>query len=217
MIPQGSLLIMLVRLIDRIPVSPPLKAGRGRPKVYPDRLFLKALVIMIVRHLHKVHELLLEQPTAEMQTLRSSLMENGRNPACRTWERRLKGLPESIPAQIGCLGRYLIEVIQPWATCGRAAAIDSTVLRSNGGVWDKKDREKGIVPDSSIDIQAHWTKSGWHGRVYGWKLHVIGVVAPVWIPLAAGLTCAKVADNEAPPALTWELPPEARFEVNWVK
>ena len=87
MIPQESLLIMLVRLIDRIPMPQPPPPGRGHPKVYPDRLFLKALVIMIVRHLHKVHELLsvLEQPTAEMQTLRGLLTENGRYPARRTW------------------------------------------------------------------------------------------------------------------------------------
>ena len=213
MIPQESLLIMLVRLIDRIPVPPAPKPGRGHPQVYPERLFLKALVIMIVRHLHKVHELLsvLEQPTAEMQTLRGLLMVNGRYPARRTWERRLKGLPESLPAQIGCFGRYLVALIQPWADCGRAAAMDSTVLRANGGVWHKKDRENGVVPHSSIDTQAHWTKSGWHGWVYGWKLHVVAVVAAIWIPLAANLTSANEADNEVAPALIWELPPEAHF------
>jgi hypothetical protein len=213
MILQESLLIQLVRMIDRILLPPVPKAGRGHPKVYSDRLFLKALVIMIVRQLHKVHELLsvLDQPTAEMQVLRELLTENGRYPTRRTWERRLKGLPESLPAQIGCFGRYLVALIQPWAKCGRAGAIDSTVLRAKGGVWHKKDREKGEVPHTSIDTEAHWTKSGWHGWVYGWKLHVVSVVAAVWIPLAADLTPANVADNEAAPALIWELPPEMRY------
>jgi hypothetical protein len=87
MIAQGSLLVTLVKLVDRIPEPPPpTKRGRGRPKFYPDRLFLKALVIMIVRHLHRVHELLsaLEQPTPEMQALRALLTENGRYPSRRT-------------------------------------------------------------------------------------------------------------------------------------
>ena len=73
MVSQDSLLVTFVNLGDRLPM-PALhaKSERGRPKVYPDRLFLKALVIMIVRHLHNVHELLsvLAQPTAEMRRLR---------------------------------------------------------------------------------------------------------------------------------------------------
>jgi hypothetical protein len=214
MVHLDSLLVTLVKLVNRIPMPPPpTKRGRGRPKFYPDRLFLKSLVIMILRHLHNVHELLsvLEQPTAEMQTLRALLTEKGRYPSRRTWERRLKGLPASLPAQIGCLGRYLVALIQPWATCGRAAAADSTTLWAKGGVWHKKDREKGIVPHTSIDTEAHWTKSGWHGWVYGWKLHIVTTVAAVWIPLAAALTPANEADNGVAPDLIQELPTEVRY------
>ena len=59
MVPQDGLLILLLRLVDRMPMpAAPKKRGRGRPKTYTDRLFLKALVIMIVRRLHQVHELL---------------------------------------------------------------------------------------------------------------------------------------------------------------
>lgn len=213
MIPQESLLVTLVKMIDSIPTPVVTKAKRGRPFTYPEKLFLKALVIMIVKHLHKVHELLsvLEVPTYEMQQLRQLLLEGERYPTRRTWERRLKGLPESLPSQIGCLGRYLVSLIVPWADCGRAVAVDSTVLRSKGGVWHKKDREKGEVPHTSIDTQAHWTKSGWHGWVYGWKLHIACIVASVWIPLSAQLTSANEADNELAPALIYELSPEARF------
>ena len=214
MIGQESLLVILVRLVNRLPLPPcPPKRSRGRPKTYPDRLFLQALVIMIVRHLHTVHELLsvLEQPTPEMQTLRCELHFEGRYPTRRTWERRLKALPASLPAQIGCLGRSLVELIQPWANCGRAAAIDSTVLRSRGGVWHKNDRESGEVPHTSIDTQAHWTKSGWHGWVYGWKLHLIASVAAVWIPLAADLTAANIADSEMAPQLVCRLSAEVRY------
>ena len=214
MIPQEPLLVTLVKLVDRIPTPPPpAKRKRGHPRFYSDRLFLKALVIMIVRHLHKVHELLavLEQPTAEMQALHALMTEQGRYPTRRTWERRLKALPDSLPAQIGCLGRYLVALIEPWATCGRAAAIDSTALKAKGGVWHKKDREQGIVPHTSIDTEAGWTKSGWHGWVYGWKLHVVTTVAAVWIPLAAELTPAHMADNEQAPGLVRELPPDVRF------
>src|SRR5438874_3265263 len=219
MVPERSLLVCLVQLIDRIPL-PPQPARRGHPTVYSDRLFLKALVIMIVRHLPTVHALLavLDQPTPEMQALRALLQEQGRYPSRRTWERRLQAIPATLPAQIGCLGCSLVALIDPWQQDGHAAAIDSTPLRARGGVWHQKDRKAGTVPHTSIDTEAHWTKSGWHGWVYGWKLHLITTVAAVWIPLAAvwiplaaELTPANVADNEQAPALLAALPPQVRF------
>ena len=212
MVCDASLLVVLVQLVEAIPLAP-APARRGRPPVYTDRLFLKALVIMIVRHLTSVHALLaaLEQPTPEMQRLRALLTEQGRYPTRRTWERRLAALPTTLPAQIGCLGRHLVALIRPWEHAGRAAAVDSTVLKARGGVWHKKDRETGEVPHTSIDTEAHWTKSGWHGWVYGWKLHLAAVVASVWIPLAATLTPANAADNEQAPALIRELPDEVRY------
>ena len=211
---EPSLLAALVRLIDRIPVpAPPPQRGRGRPPVYPDRLFLKALVVMVVRRLPRVGTLLavLDEPTPEMRRLRVLLTEDGRFPCRRTWERRLATVPGTLPAQIACLGCHLVGLLQPWAAAGRGAAIDSTVLPANGGVWHRKHREAGEVPHTSIDTEAHWTKSGWHGWVYGWKLHLVVTVAAVWIPLAADLTPANTADNEHAPALLDALPPDLRF------
>jgi transposase len=214
MVSQDSLLITLVKLVDHVPIPAlPTKGGRGHPIVYPDRLFLKAIVIMIVRHLHNVHELLsvLAQPTEEMRTLQLLLTEQERFPSRRTWERRLKAIPATLPAQIGCLGRYLVSLIQPWTICGRTIAFDSTILRARGGVWHQKHREKGVLPHTSIDPEAHRTKSGWHGWVYGWKLHVVSVVAAVWFPISAVLTPANVADSEPAPELLREVPAEVRF------
>jgi len=215
MVSEESLLVALVKLVDRIPEPPgPARPGRGKPRVYSEKLFLKALVIMIVKHLSKVHELLavLEQPTAEMRTLRLLLTEDGRYPSRRTWERRLKELPESLPGQIARLGAHLVVLIQPWVEgYGKAAALDSTLLRACGGVWHQKHRKEGKVPHTSIDTEAHWTKSGWHGWVYGWKLHIACTVAGVWIPLSARLTPANAPDSEVAAYLLPDVPTEARF------
>ena len=216
MVPQDSLLVVLVKLVDLIPVPPePVERKRGRRKTYPERLFLKALVIMIVRQVHTPSGLLaiLGQTIPEMQVLRQELsLPDGRFPCRRTWERRLATIPASLPAQIACLGGFLLEVLGLWAKAACAAAIDSTVLRARGGVWHKKDREAGVVPHTSIDTQAQWTKSGWHGWVYGWKLHLVVTAAcQVWLPLAAELTPANVADNEQAPALIDVLPAGLHF------
>src|SRR5215210_3408824 len=100
MVPQISLLVLLVELIDTVP-TPPLAQRRGRPPTYPDRLFLKALVIMLARNVSTVSGLIaiLEQPTWEMQALRMRLTEHGRFPSRRTWERRLARLPSTLPAR----------------------------------------------------------------------------------------------------------------------
>lgn len=216
MIATDALLVQLVRLVDRIPEPLPQARGRGRPVVYSEKLFLKALLIMIVRRLHKVHELLavLQEPTAEMQTLRTLLSEGERFPSRRTLERRLgrlPELPERLPEQIATLGAHLVSLLRPWEDCGRAVALDSTALRALGGEWHRKHREAGVVPHSSIDTEAGWTKSGWHGWIYGWKLHLATTVAGVWIPLAARLTPANKGDNLVAPELIADLPAEVRF------
>jgi hypothetical protein len=91
-------------LIDLILIPPkPEQQKRGHTKTCPDQLFLKALVIMIVRQVHTPSGLLaiLAQATQEMQILllRQKLsLADGRFPCRRTWERRPTSIPE-IPYQ----------------------------------------------------------------------------------------------------------------------
>ena len=68
-----------------------------------------------------------------------------------------------------------------------------------------------MVPHSSIDTEAGWSKSGWHGWWYGWKLHLAVTVGALWIPLAAELTVANRGDNEEAPLLLEQLPGEVRY------
>jgi hypothetical protein len=214
MLRQTSLLVSLVKLIDRLPWPPePTKRPRGRPNTYSERLVMKALVIMIIRRLYTAYALLrfLEQDDPLTRHLRLLLTEHSGLPARRTWERRLAKLPHSLPGLIGYFGRHMVGLLQPWATHGRAVACDSTPLATGGGVWHKKHREQGVIPHTSIDTEAGWSKSGWHGWWYGWKLHLAVTVGAVWIPLAAELTVANRGDNEVAPLLLAQLPGEVRY------
>ena len=121
MIYQDSVLVQLIRLVDQIPPpQPPPRRPRGRPIFYSEKLFMKALVIMIVRRLHKVGELLavLEEESAQIQEVPQLLFEGGRFPSRRTFHRRLKALPNSLPDQIGCLGRAT------WLKCSSPGSVE---------------------------------------------------------------------------------------------
>jgi hypothetical protein len=142
---------------------------------------------------------------------RLRLHEHGRFPTRRTWERRLAALPPHLPGWLGCFGRHLVGALNPWAFHGRAAAVDSPPLNTSGGVWHKQHQETGEIPHTSIDTEAGWSKSGWHGWWYGWKLHLAVSGGAVWIPLAAELTAANTADHAVAPRLLTPLPAEVRY------
>jgi hypothetical protein len=211
MVAETEPLLSLLSLVEGMPLPPPPRR-RGHPDVYSEHLILKALVVMLVRRIWTPHALLaiLAEPTPQMAQLHARLTDaQGRFPSRRTWERRLARLAGSLPLLIALLGAWLLQRLTPWPHGGRAVAIDSTVLRANGGVWHKKHRAAGIVPHTSIDTEAGWTKSGWHGWVYGWKLHLVVTVSEsVWLPLAAEVTPANVADNEVAAPLLAPLPAE---------
>jgi hypothetical protein len=210
---QTSLLVSLVVLIDRLPWPPaPPTRLRGRPKTYSERLLMKALVLMIIRRLYTAYALLAfrDPDDAVAARLRPLLGEPGRFPSRRTWERRLATLPQSLPGVIGYGGRHLVALLRPWARHGRAVAVDSTPVATGGGVWHKTPRDQGVIPPSSIDIQAGWSKSGWHGWWDGWKLHRAVTVGAVWLPRAAELTVANRGDNAVAPLLRQQLPGEVR-------
>lgn len=214
MVLSDSLLVSLVKMIDRIPMPPPpTKRPCGRPLTYPARLLLTALVIMIIRRLYTAWALLrfLEQAEPLVAQLRGLLSDHGRLPSRRTWERRLARLPSTLPALIGCLGRHLVQRLNPWTEQGHGAALDSTPLRAHGGVWHKQHRDQGVVPHTSIDTDAAWSKSGYHGWWYGWKLHLAVTLGRLWIPLAAEFTPANAADNVIAPRLLTELPLAIRY------
>ena len=62
-------------------------------------------------------------------------MRQAQGRARRTFERRLAALPATLPAQIGCLGRYLVAVLEPWLAYARAAAVSAGCQVALGRFW----------------------------------------------------------------------------------
>jgi hypothetical protein len=132
MLTRGSILVSFLWLVEQIPPPPPpVKRQRGRQEFYTDKLFVKALIVMVIRRLYTAYALLsfLDQDDPVAQAIRPLLTEHGRFPTRRTWERRFEKLPARLPALIGCLGRHLVTLLQPWGAQGHAAAVDRATSR----------------------------------------------------------------------------------------
>ncbi len=156
MITQDTVLVQLIRLIEHIPSPPPPPRRRGRPIVYPEKkLFLKALVIMIVRRGY----IRWANCWPYWRNLPS------RSGKCASLCAREDAFLRDAPSSGGCVlcprGCRLrsaasdgISGQAAWSVAEfgtRAVALDSTLLCARGGVWHKKDREAGgVVPHTSI-------------------------------------------------------------------
>jgi len=214
MISRNALLIKLLHLLDQVPLpSEYQRRRRGRPYVYPSRLIIKLWLVMTFRRIRSGYALhcFLQQSLPEVEKLREAILQASPIPSRRTIERRLAVLPVALEAEVAVLGQLLVARLQVWAKEAAAAAMDSAPFHARGGVWHKKQRERGEVPDTRIDTDAGWTRSGWHGWVYGWKLHVIVTATRILIPLAATATRADTADNTVAPRLIRRLPPGVRW------
>jgi hypothetical protein len=106
MLTHGSILVSFLWLVEQIPTPPPPgKRQRGRQECDSDKLFVKALLGMIIRRLSTAYALLsfLEQDDPVAHQMRPVLTEHGRLPTRRTWERRFEKLPvsHSAPFSLG--------------------------------------------------------------------------------------------------------------------
>jgi hypothetical protein len=51
---------------------------------------------------------------------------------------------------------------------------DKSLFKAHGPVWHQSDRQEGHIPEKlrHLDTDATWSKSGYHGWVYGYGLHL---------------------------------------------
>ena len=89
-----------------------------------------------------------------------------------TLSRRYKALYPLLQAFVAFLGqdsRPLGEEMETNHLCE-----DKSLFKAQGPVWHQTDRQQGRIPDKlrHLDTDASWSKSGYHGWVYGYGLHL---------------------------------------------
>lgn len=141
----------------------------GRPKAYSDASLIVFFVIMTLKGIHQFraqHRWLMAHP---LWLIRLRLTQK---PSRVTLLRRYKTLSPKIT--------QFITFVSDWATpLGDAFSQevvyqDKSLFKAKGPVWHSKDRAAERIPAGlrNLDTDATWSKSGYHGWVYGYGLHI---------------------------------------------
>jgi hypothetical protein len=122
-----------------------------------------------------------------------------------TLSRRYKALYDVLQACIAFLGTYA-EDLDPRFT-SETLYTDKSLFKAQGPVWHQADRQEGRIPENlrHLDTDASWSKSGYHGWVYGYGLHLVEnqVGFPKLVPVeTASVSETRVIDHQAEQLLT---------------
>lgn len=87
-------------------------------------------------------------------------------------------------------------------------AIDKSLLKSLGDPWHQQDRRAGKTPPG-VDTEATWSKSEYHGWVFGYSYEVAVSAAPgsLVFPLLASVDVASTSEMKSCPEKIGQLPP----------
>lgn len=143
---------------------------RGHPLVYGHKALIVFFVVMQQRRIFRFkaqHRWLKRQPEMR-QVLGLDVV-----PHRTTLVRRYKALYDVVRDFIAFLGHYG-EALDPRLT-SQDLYTDKSLFKAQGPVWHQSDRQEGHVPEKlrHLDTDASWSKSGYHGWVYGYGLHLV--------------------------------------------
>ena len=163
---------------------------RGHPMVYKHQTLIVFFVVMPQRHIFRFkaqHRWLKQHP--EMQ----SGFQLAQVPHRSTLSRRYKALYTVIQEFIAFLGQDAVPLDPDFQSQDLYA--DKSLFKAHGPVWHQSDRKEGRIPEKlrHLDTDASWSKSGYHGWVYGYGLHLVG--NPVGFPQMVQVETASVSET----------------------
>jgi len=93
-------------------------------------------------------------------------------PVRTTLSRRYKTLYPLLQAFIAYLGQWAETLSTEFDS--QVLIEDASLFKAHGPVWHQSDRQAQRIPEKlrNLDQEATWGKSGYHGWVYGYSLHL---------------------------------------------
>ena len=161
----------LFSMLDEFSILQEDVSKRGRPQTYPDAslivfyavMTLKGLTAMRAQQIYLFHHPLYLQ-RCQLPACPSHVTLGRRYKALMP---KLKAFTEYIAAsRFARETGFLQDIVYE----------DKSLFKAAGPVWHQKDRTQGHLPEGlrGVDKTATWSKSGYHGWVYGYGLHLTG-------------------------------------------
>ena len=142
---------------------------QGRPFTYTEEMFIIFFMLMQFRriHTHKAKWRWLNKHPEMLEMLGWNEV-----PHRTTIARRYKTLYEVVQEFILFVGQYAPELDEQFSQAHLVE--DESLFKALGPVWHQSDRKEGRIPEKlrNLDTDATWSKSGYHGWVYGYGLHM---------------------------------------------
>lgn len=204
------------------------KAGQalGRPYVYGQQGMLVFFMWMQFKHIYEFKaqaRWLAQHPKA------LTVLKWGKVPQRTTLLRRYKQLYPVLQEFIAYQGATSADLGEEMNI--QHLVEDQSLFKAQGSVWHQSDRQAGHIPEGlrHLDTDATWSKSGYHGWVYGYGIHLTCTTAgfPVLLEVETASFSEKQAIDRKADALLNRLQPltisgddaytQARRIRQWVK
>lgn len=171
---------------------------RGRPFTYAEEMFIVFFMLMQFRRIH-AHKAKWRWLTKHPEMLEVLSWEQV--PDRTTIARRYKTLHEVVQEFILFIAQYAPDLSEHLSQAHLVE--DKSLFKALGPVWHQSDRKEGRIPEKlrNLDTDATWSKSAYHGWVYGYGLHMTcnEEAFPVMIQVeTATVSESEVLDEKAP-------------------
>lgn len=159
----------LFSLLDEFAENRRTLISRGRPKTYSDAALIVFYTMMTLKQINTVrgqHRWLYTHPLM-LETLCLGFC-----PSRSTLARRYKQLFPLLSEFCEFIADSAVS--QGYGFSQTLVYEDKSLFKAQGPVWHKKDRAKNHIPKGlrNVDKTATWSKSAYHGWVYGYGLHL---------------------------------------------
>jgi hypothetical protein len=159
---------------------------RGKPYAYNWPSMLLFFMVMLLKGIHSYKAM------ARYAAEHYRWFGWSTAPSRKTLARRFEATPPVVYRLMPLIA-HAATALDKQVFAFRWAFIDKSVFRAKGGLWHRKHRLLGLVPHPSIDTEASWAKSAYHGWRFGYGLHLLCNASR--FPLACTVTTAAQKDT----------------------